>query len=62
MKCAICNKKTNYDKSYGIDEFIVCSHCYERLSKYNSKNYPQVLDFIFECGYIRHENVKEIFK
>ena len=50
MKCAICKNKTTWDESYGYYEFIVCPHCHNRLGKYNIENYPQILDFIFECG------------
>ena len=59
MKCAICNEKTTWDESYGLDEFIVCPLCHNRLGKHNIKNYPQVIDFIFECGYIRREKKEQ---
>ncbi len=58
MKCVICKNKTTWDESYGYSEFIVCPRCHNRLGKYNIENYPQVLDFIFECGKIRQENQK----
>ena len=59
MKCAICNKKTTWDESYGLEEFIVCSLCHNRLGKYNIKNYAQVLNFFFECVYIRREKQEQ---
>ena len=32
MKCAICNKKTDWDSSYGDINFIICPKCYRKLN------------------------------
>ena len=37
MKCAICERKTNWNESYGRPTFIVCPHCFNILEK-NNKN------------------------
>ena len=39
MKCAICGKETNWDESYGYNEFIVCPRCFSNIRKsYTTKN------------------------
>lgn len=55
MKCAICNKKTDWDSSYGYEEFIVCPHCFEKLRAVDG----DVLDLIFACGQIRKERKEQ---
>ena len=32
MKCKICGKKTNWDSSYGRDNFIVCPICHRKMA------------------------------
>lgn len=45
MKCAICGKKTNWDESYGYDEFIVCPRCFLNIRKsYTTKNPAKELE------------------
>lgn len=61
MKCAICKKKTDWDSSYGYEEFIVCPHCFNRLSKNSPINFTTTMDFIFTCGQIRKEKKKLAF-
>lgn len=39
MKCKICKGKTNWDKSYGYWEFIVCPKCHDELCKVCKSNY-----------------------
>lgn len=51
MKCAICERKTNWDASYGRPTFIVCPHCYNILRKDN-KN---ALDTILKIGTIKED-------
>ena len=60
MKCEICRKKTTIDESVGYEEFIVCNHCFEILTKASNEKRIDALDhtmnFIFKCGMIRKEN------
>lgn len=51
MKCAICERKTDWDESYGRPTFIVCPHCYNILRKDN-KN---ALDTILKIGTIKED-------
>lgn len=30
MKCAKCGGQTTWDTSYGKEDYIVCSNCYEK--------------------------------
>ena len=57
MRCCICERKTNWDESYGRPTFIVCPHCYNILRK-NNKN---ALDVILKIGIIKEDlkNEKE---
>lgn len=50
MKCAICKKETNWDESFGLNEFIICPKCVERLDTHKT-----ALGFVFEAGKIRRE-------
>lgn len=52
MECAICNKKTDWDESYGRETFIVCPKCFGILRK-TSKD---ALSIIFKIGYIKEED------
>lgn len=56
MKCAICGGKTNWDSSFGYNEFIVCWPCYNRLAPGDDED---ALNFIFTCGQIRRDKKKE---
>ena len=67
MKCKVCKKRTNWDESYGYDDFIVCCNCFDRLYNkvdYNKKVHKScstveiVLGIILEMGEIRKENKK----
>lgn len=51
MKCAICERKTNWDESYGRPTFIVCPYCFSILRKDN-KN---ALDTIIKIGTIKED-------
>lgn len=54
MKCAICKRKTNYNKSYGYSEFIVCPKCFNELHyKYNITD---TMELIFILGDIAKKN------
>ena len=39
MKCIICNKKTNWDESFGAKDYIVCPTCYWKIVKKIEKKY-----------------------
>lgn len=58
MKCQICGRKTDWDTSVGVEEFIVCNSCVEELKTRLHTNVSKTLSFIFACGYIRREKEK----
>lgn len=33
MKCAICGKPTNWDESFGKENFLACPECFAELTK-----------------------------
>ena len=53
MKCAICRNKTNWDESFGYNEFIVCPKCLEILSAHKT-----AIGFVLTAGRIRKEERK----
>ena len=55
MKCQICGKKTSWDTSVGVEEFIVCNPCVEKVKSRLRTDAYTTLQFIFSCGYIRRE-------
>lgn len=59
MKCQICGKKTDWDSSVGMEEFIVCNSCFEEIKNYLHADTCTTLDFIFICGHLRHEKGEE---
>jgi len=59
MKCQICGRKTDWDSSVGMEEFIVCNSCCEKLKSRPHADTSTTLNFIFMCGYIRREKEKE---
>lgn len=55
MKCKLCKQKTNWDESYGYEEFIVCPKCFEEMAKLSKasgfyEQRAQVLSAIFTIG------------
>lgn len=60
MKCAICGKRTNWDESYGYDEFIVCPHCFDKIKEMCNDDISKALDIVFKLG--RYEKIKKILK
>lgn len=58
MKCQICGRKTDWDSSVGVEEFIVCNACFEKVKNHLRTDAATTLDFIFACGYIRREKEK----
>lgn len=57
MRCAICGGKTDWDSSFGYNEFIVCYPCYSELAPSNADD-DNALNFIFTCGRIRRGKKK----
>lgn len=55
MKCKICKRKTTYDVSYGMDSFIVCHSCFEKIKKITKKSSFDTMDFILAIGRIKEE-------
>lgn len=61
MKCKICGSKTNWDVSYGYEEFIVCPHCFDKIHK--SYSLDETMTIIFMLGKIvREKNEKVVDK
>ena len=58
MKCSICKNKTTYDKSYGLDTFIVCPDCFNELAKVNHDRFL-TLDLVFKIGDIKEKAEKK---
>ena len=56
MKCNICHRKTNWDESYGHEEFIVCPRCHNSLLKRFNDDWVTVMSTIFLLGEISKEN------
>lgn len=59
MKCAICKSKTNWDESYGYNEFIVCPRCYDEMKVKIGKTNAKTMDIIFILGNIAYKNQKK---
>ena len=59
MKCALCKKKTSWDNSYGLSNFLICDSCYQKLKKITQENDLITLKFIFTCSIIKSEIAQE---
>lgn len=60
MKCEICGKKTEWDLSVGLENFLVCNACFYQLTKECfelSNPYSSVFQFIFACGRVREKAI-----
>ena len=60
MKCQICNKETDWDESYGYENFIVCPYCYNEMRCFFQRNRHKkiiALDVIFLLGKMREKRV-----
>lgn len=58
MKCKICGKKTTIDDSIGLENFIVCNNCRDKLAMDKNGNITvraleTVEYYIFKIGRIR---------
>lgn len=60
MKCQICGKKTDWDSSVGLEEFLICNSCYQEITNNLHIDFSNPLNFIFACGIVRRE--KEMMK
>lgn len=54
MKCAICNKKTKWDTSYGNEDYIICPACFKILSN-NYTAIDEAFMFIFKVAHIKKQ-------
>lgn len=52
MKCAICKSKTDWDSSYGYENFIVCPKCHDTMTKEYTHSLFKTMDIIFMLGRI----------
>lgn len=48
MKCAKCNEATNWDSSYGQNNYFICDNCFQEMvqeiKKHNKKApYPELI-------------------
>lgn len=52
MKCKICGKRTNWDHSVGHIDFLVCTKCFDSLTKFVEERNGKVftLDLILKMG------------
>ena len=57
MKCEVCGKKTNWDTSYGAEEFIVCNDCFYTLHK-KPLSTETALTFILRLAKIKRDQEK----
>lgn len=53
--CQICGNETDWDVSFGRENFTVCPHCFERLTDVNP-NLDYFFDMIFTMSDIRTES------
>lgn len=51
MKCQICGRKTDWDSSVGLEKFIVCNSCFEKMKSHFHTDDCTTLHLIFACGY-----------
>lgn len=66
MKCKICGRKTNWNESYGKENFIVCPICHDKIAKVISNitdNHPYAklaaCEVIIEIGYLKEKGEKK---
>ena len=52
MKCEVCKKKTDWDSSFGYEEFIVCGKCIKKMTK-EVDDFDWILETIFRMGAVR---------
>ena len=57
MKCGICKEKTNWNKSFGYREFIICPSCFEKI--HDKYDIVETMDIIFMLGGIIREKKGE---
>ena len=54
MKCEVCKRITDWDNSVGYEEFIVCNHCVNEMTK-NPKDLKWIMQTIFYMAVVRRE-------
>lgn len=60
MKCEICGKKTEWDSSVGLENFLVCNACFFQLTNECFEvpdHYASVFQFVFACGRVREKAI-----
>lgn len=48
IKCVKCGKETNWDTSYGLENYLVCSECFDKICE--NKDSLEVLGDIIREG------------
>ena len=67
MKCKICGRRTNWDESYGRENFIICPSCHSELTKVienfkSKKSFPAPIltdAIIFTISRLKEERKNE---
>lgn len=59
MRCAICKERTNWDISYGFEEFIVCPVCERLIRKEYKGDITKTMETIFLMGKVAGIRRKE---
>ena len=59
MKCTLCKKKTAWDNSYGLSNFLICDNCYQELKRITEEKDFVTLKFIFACSVIKSKIEQE---
>lgn len=55
-KCAICGKKTDWDSSYGKEEFLVCGDCMNKIGNaIGMSKFGYAFQTIIKIGEIKKE-------
>ena len=62
MKCKVCNKKTNIEKSVGRDCFIVCNKCIDEIANRIKIAPIDVFDVVLTIGFMKEKNKKTLDK
>lgn len=57
MKCAECGKKTTWDESFGMENYIICPKCFQRIRKENKIDTIETLRIIFQKSIDKSQKV-----
>ena len=55
MKCQLCGKITSWEHSVGLNEFIVCNKCIDKLSDNQVNKAVEITNIILRMGKIKKE-------